>query len=112
MSSSSAGYVTVFVATLEALKEETLLKVTENGPLMIEVINLLIMSVSTCETRDFLVGLISGHTFCGLLNWDRRAKGFHLVVDPVDSAVGINRQVSFWHKILQLGRLPSTSTMA
>ena len=32
MSSSSAGYVTVFVATLEALKEETLLKVTENGP--------------------------------------------------------------------------------
>ena len=64
MSSSSAGYVTVFVATLEALKEETLLKVTENGPLMIEVINFLIMSVSTCETRDFLVGLISKLEAC------------------------------------------------
>ena len=64
MSSSSAGYDTVFVATLEALKEETLLKVTENGPLMIEVINFLIMSVSTCETRDFLVGLISKLEAC------------------------------------------------
>ena len=51
LSSSSAGYVTIFVATLEALKEETLLKVTENGPSMIEVINFLSKSVSTCKNR-------------------------------------------------------------
>ena len=31
--------MSLFVITLEALKEETLLKVTENGPSMIEVIN-------------------------------------------------------------------------
>ena len=64
LSSSSAGYVTIFVATLEALKEKTLLKVTENGPSMIEVINFLIKSVSTCENRDFLVGLISKLEAC------------------------------------------------
>ena len=45
VSSSSAGYVTILVATLEALKEEALLKVTENGPLVIEVINHLMKSV-------------------------------------------------------------------
>ena len=45
--------------SLSLLKEETLLKVTENGPSMIEVINFLVKSVSACETRDFLVGLVS-----------------------------------------------------
>ena len=37
---------------------------TENGSSMIEVINILIKSVSTCESRDFLVGLISKLEAC------------------------------------------------
>ena len=47
-----------------------------------------------------------------VISLDRRAKGSHLVVDPVDPAVGINRPLSIWDKILQLGRLSSTSTVA
>ena len=43
------------------------------------------------------------------ISWDRRTNGSHLVVDPVDPVGGINRPLIFWHNVLQLGKLSSTS---
>ena len=54
VSSSSAGYITMLVAVLEALKEETLLKVTEYGPPMIELISHVLKSVHTRRPEIFL----------------------------------------------------------
>ena len=56
----SAGYITMLVAVLEALKEETLLKVTEYGPPVIE----LMKSVYTRQAGDFFVGAVSRLEAC------------------------------------------------
>ena len=56
--------MSLFVVTLEALKEETLLKVTEMDLRWLRLSIFLIKSVSTCETRDILVDLISKLEAC------------------------------------------------
>ena len=63
-SSAAAGYITILVALLGALKEETLLKVTEHGPPVIELINHVLKSVRICQARDFFVGVISRLEAC------------------------------------------------
>ena len=59
MSSSCAGYITLITTLLGAIKEETLLKVTENGPPVTELISHLQKSMGTRQARDFFIGVVS-----------------------------------------------------
>ena len=52
------------LAVLQALKEETLLKVTENGPPIIELLNHVLKSVNTYQARDFFVAVVSRLEAC------------------------------------------------
>lgn len=63
VSTSCAGYITILVAVLQALKAETL-KATEHGPPVTEILNYVLRSVNTRQARDFFVAVASRLEAC------------------------------------------------
>ena len=63
-SSTCATLLTTFITTLEVLQEETLLKETENGPPILEVIHHIERNIGICEGRSFVAAVVDRVKAC------------------------------------------------
>ena len=59
-----ATSLTAFITTLEALQEETLLKETENGPPVLEVIHHIEGNIAICEGRKYVAAIVDRLKAC------------------------------------------------